>query len=113
MDKNAEKKNVNNNVENQEEQKQDKQKPAEETKPNVAVRCFRAVKSGIKQAWESPVATVIGTALGAGATIAIKAWIDHKRGCCDTEALPEPDDETADDNSYETEFTDNESPIDE
>ena len=48
-------------------------------KPNVFKRAFSAIGSGFRKVRESPVAAAIGTVVGAGAALGVKAFIDHRR----------------------------------
>lgn len=72
----------------------DEQKP-EEKKPSRVKRFFGKVGNGIKQAWESPVATAIGAVIGAAVTVGVNALIhrssSHSDEIPDEDLLPEPE----------------------
>lgn len=81
---------------------------AGEKKPNVFVRCWRGIKTGIGKVRENPVAAAIGAVVGSVATIGVTAYVAHKRGQFIQDALPEPED---DGYEYEIEMTEDEPDI--
>lgn len=84
-----------------ENEKTNEETKTEEKKPGRVKRFFGKVGNGIKQAWESPVATAIGAVIGAAVTVGVNALI-HKNGSHSEEIpvdelLPEPEDYTTTD----------------
>lgn len=62
--------------------------PKVEKKPNVFKRAFSVIGSGFRKVRESPVAAAIGTVVGAGAALGVKAFIDHRAAARSEEAIP-------------------------
>ena len=54
--------------------------PEEVKEPGKVRKFFGAIGRGLKQAWESPIATAIGAAIGTGVTIGVTAFLNHRKG---------------------------------
>ena len=80
-----------------ENEKNNEETKTEEKKPGRVKRFFGKVGNGIKQAWESPVATAIGAVIGAAVTVGVSTLLNHKSGHSEEipvgELLPEPEDD--------------------